>query len=68
MLGLVQSVSSKAAVANMATHASIKLAAVEPLIDPGKAAAIVAAHYAEPLQIAEAQLARAEEAQTQAGF
>ena len=68
MLGLVQSVSSKAAVANMATHASIKLAAVEPLIDPGKAAAIVAAHYAEPLQVAEAQLARAEEAQTQAGF
>ena len=68
MLGLVQSVSSKAAVTHMASLATIKLAAVEPLLNSEEAAKIIAAHYAEPLPTAEAQLAQAEHTQTQTGF
>jgi hypothetical protein len=68
MLALVQSVSSKAAVAQMATHSAIKLAAVQPLLNPAQSAQIIATHYAEPLPIAEAQLDQAEQSQAQAGF
>jgi len=68
MLGLVQSVSSKAAVTHMASLATIKLATVEPLLNSEEAAKIIAAHYAEPLPTAEAQLAQAEHTQTQTGF
>jgi hypothetical protein len=68
MLSLVQSVSSKAAVAQMAARSTIKLAAVEPLLDQSESAQIVAAHYSEPVNQAQLQLARAEQAQLQAGF
>ena len=68
MLGLVQSVSSKAAVTHMASLATIKLATVEPLLNSEESAKIIAAHYAEPLPTAEAQLAQAEHTQTQTGF
>lgn len=47
MLALVESVSSKAALAQMAAQSTIKLVAVEPYLDPSQAAEIVAAHYGE---------------------
>lgn len=68
MLALVQSVSTQAQVAHMATAANIKLAAVTPYLDNARAATIVAAHYGEPVNQAEAQIARAEQEQAAAGF
>jgi len=68
ILSLVQSVSSKAAVARMASDSAVKLAAVEPYLNPSLSAQIVSAHYAEPVALARAQVAQVERAQMQAGF
>jgi hypothetical protein len=68
VFALVQSVSSKVALAQMASQSTIKLAAIQAYIDEGKAAAIVANHYGEPVQLARMQLAQANGAATQAGF
>ena len=68
MLALVESVSSKAAVAHMAQAAQIKLAAVEPLLDSNQAVAMVAAHYDVPVAEAQVQVALAERMEMQAGF
>ena len=68
ILALVQSISSKAQVAQMAARSTIKLAAVRPYLDGPKAARIVAGHYDEPVGLAQVQLARAAYAQAQAGF
>jgi len=68
ILALVQSISSKAQVAQMAAQSAIKLAAVRPLLDGSRAAAMVAGHYGEPVELARVQVARAEVAVTQAGF
>jgi len=68
MLALVQSISSKAAVARMAAASNIKLAAVRPYLDGAAAARMVAGHYDEPVAAAEAQVAQAEQDEVQAGF
>ena len=68
ILALVQTISSKAQVAQMADQSTIKLAAVRPLLDDSTAAAVVASHYGEPVQMARAQVAQAEYAEAQAGF
>jgi hypothetical protein len=68
MIALVQSISSKAQVAQMAAESTIKLAAVRPLLDDSRAAASVASHYGEPVEVARAQVARAEYAEARAGF
>ncbi len=68
ILGLVQSISSKAAVAQMAAQSTVKLAAVEPYLDRSQAVQIVATHYGEPLVLAQAQVAQAEQIQLAAGF
>lgn len=68
LLGLVQSISSKAAVAQMAAHAAIKLAEVEPYLDNPQAAQTVAAHYGEPLALARLQIAHAWQTETRAGL
>jgi hypothetical protein len=68
MLSLVQSVSSKAAVARMAAHSSIKLAAVDPYLDHAQAAQTIATHYNEPLALARMQVARAAQSQLSAGI
>ncbi len=68
MLSLVQSVSSKQAVAQMAARSTIKLAAVEPLLDQSESAQTIAAHYSEPLELARMQVAQAERNQSSAGF
>ncbi len=68
ILALVQSISSKQAVAQMAAAANIKLAAVLPYEDGSAAAAIVAGHYGEPISLARIQIAQADRVATQAGF
>ena len=68
ILALVQSVSSKAAIAQMAAHSTIKLATVRHIMDEGKAAEIVAGHYGEPIMLARMQVAQAELNAAQAGF
>jgi hypothetical protein len=68
ILSLVQSISSKAQVAQMAARSTVKLSAVAPYLDRSRAVQLVAAHYAEPAAAAEAQVARAEQAERQAGF
>ena len=68
MLALVESVSSKAAVAHMAQAAQVKIAAVEPLLDREAAAAMVAAHYDEPTSVARVQVGQTERVEIQAGF
>jgi hypothetical protein len=68
ILALVQSVSSKAQVAQMADRSTIKMAAVRPYLDGPEAARIVAGHYGEPVQLARIQVAQAEYAEAQAGF
>jgi hypothetical protein len=68
ILALVQSVSSKAAVARMAAEARIKLAAVEPFVDRAGATRIVAAHYGVPAALARMQVEQAERSEIRAGF
>jgi len=68
LLALVQSVSTKAAVARMAADSTIKLAAVQPYINQNHAVEIVAAHYGEPVELARVQVAQAEQGTALAGF
>ncbi|MFZ1085300.1 MAG: hypothetical protein WAN35_10075 [Terracidiphilus sp.] len=68
ILLLVNSISSKAAVAQMAEQSTIKLASIEPLLDESKAAAMVASRYGEPVESARIQLRAAEVSAAQAGF
>jgi hypothetical protein len=68
ILALVQSVSSRAAIARMAADSTIKLATVRPFMDEGKAAAMVAGHFGEPIALARRQVAQAEQNEMQAGF
>ena len=68
ILALIQSISSKQAVAQMAAASNIKLAAVQPYVDDSAAAAIVAGHYSEPKSLARLQIAHAEQVAVQAGF
>jgi hypothetical protein len=59
ILALVQTVSSKAQVAQMAAQSTIKLAAVRSSLDENKAAAMIASHYGEPVELARAQVEQA---------
>jgi hypothetical protein len=68
MLALVESISSKSAVAQMAARSTIKLAATEPFLDKSQAAQIVAVHYSEPLRLARMQVTEAMQYQREAGF
>jgi hypothetical protein len=68
ILALVQSISTKAQVAQMAARSTIKLAAVQSYLDCSKTAAIVAGHYGEPVETARIQVGRAQFAEAQAGF
>jgi hypothetical protein len=68
ILALVESISSKTAVAQMAARSGIKLAAVEPLLDARQAAQTVAAHYGEPVDLARMQVVEAMRSERQAGF
>jgi hypothetical protein len=68
LLALIQSVSSKVEVAQMAAHSSIKLARVPAYRNEGKAAEIVAGHYGEPVGLARMQVELAERDEALAGF
>jgi hypothetical protein len=68
IFALVQSISSKVAVAQMAAQSTIKLAVVEPYLDHEQASQTVATHYGEPLGLARIQVARAEQNKALAGF
>jgi hypothetical protein len=68
ILALVQSISSKAQVAQMAADSGVKLAAIEPYLNESRAAEIVAAHYGEPVEVARVQVAQATQAEMSAGF
>lgn len=68
ILALIQSVSSRVAVATMAANSTIKLALVQPYLDNRAAAALIANHYDEPLALARIQIAEAERTATQSGF
>jgi hypothetical protein len=68
ILALVQSISSKAAVARMASQSTIKFASVRSYRNDAQTAAIVAAHYGEPLAVARIEVARAESFERSAGF
>lgn len=68
IVALVQSISSKVEVARMASQATIRLASVRPCRDEGEAAAMVASHYGEPIELARAQVAQVELSAAQAGF
>ena len=68
ILTLVQSMSSKVAVARMAADSTIKLAAVKPYMDEPMAVAMVAGHYDESQEVARMQVAQVEMSAAQAGF
>jgi hypothetical protein len=68
ILSLVQSISTKAAVAQMAAQSMVKLSLVRPYLDDANAATIMAAHYGEPMTLARTQVARAEQAEIAAGL
>ena len=68
ILSLVASISSKVAVARMASESGVKLSLVEPYLNHERAAQIVAAHYKEPVALARMQVAKAEQAEMRAGF
>ena len=68
ILSLVQSISSKAQVAQMAANSGVKLAAVEPYLNNSRSAEIVAAQYGEPIQLARVQVARITQEEMSAGF
>jgi hypothetical protein len=68
IFALIQSISSRVAVAQMAAQSTIKLAQVQPYRDNRAAAALVANHYDEPLAVARIQIAATERSATQSGF
>jgi len=68
MLSLVQSVSSKAAVAQMAARSTVKSASIDRYMDAELAAHMVAAHYGEPVEMARMQVSQAEQNAAMAGF
>jgi hypothetical protein len=68
ILALVASISSKASVTRMASQSTIKLSTVRSYLDENKAAAMVAAHYGEPVELARVQVAQMEKCALRAGI
>ena len=68
IFALVESISSKAAAAQMASQASIKISQVQPYLDRDQAARLVAEHYSEPVFLARIQLAQAQSSAIRSGF
>lgn len=68
MLSLVQWVSSKQAVAQMAKASTVKMSEVLPLVNQRQAAEIVASNYGEPVALAQLQVTGVERKLMEAGF
>jgi len=68
ILALVQSVSTKAEVKEMAARATVKIADVQAYVNQEQAAEIVAGHFDEPVALARVQVTQVEQGAMQAGF
>lgn len=68
ILSLIQSVSTQGDIQRMAAQSAVKQAEVTPLLNLDSAARMVAAHYDEPLPVAEAQVAQVQLEMVRAGF
>ncbi len=68
ILSLVQSISTKAQLAQMAASSGVKLTVVEPYLNASRSAEIVAAHFGEPIPLARVQVAQATQEEMNAGF
>ena len=68
VLSLVQSISSKAALAQMSAASTIKIAAIVPYINQAQAAELIASHYREPVAEARIEIAQSEALAIHAGF
>ena len=68
ILALVQSVSTKAEVEQMAARSTVKLVDVRPYVNAELAAEIVADHYGEPVVMARVQVGQVEQREMLAGF
>lgn len=68
IFALVQSISSKAQLAQMAAQSTIKMAAVRPYMNERETAEIVACHYGESVVLARVQVAQVQANEVRAGF
>jgi len=68
IFALIESISSKASAAQMASQAGIKISQVQPYLDQDQATRLVAEHYSEPVFLARIQIAQAQSAAIRAGF
>ena len=68
ILALVQSVSSRAEVKQMAARSTVKIVDVRPYMNAEQAAGMMAAHYGEPVAMARMQVAQVEQSEAMAGF
>jgi len=68
IFSLVESISSKAAMAQMAARSTIKLATVEPYLNHAQAARIIASHCKESVQSAQVLVSQVERLEIRAGF
>jgi len=68
ILALVQSVSTKAEVKEMAARATVKIADVQAYVNQEQAAEIVAEHYGKPVLMARIQVVQVEQIEMRAGF
>lgn len=68
IFALIEQISGKVSLAQMATSATITLAMVEPYRNHQLEAEMVARHYDEPVNVAKVQIATAEKLEIQAGF
>jgi hypothetical protein len=68
ILALIEQISGKVALAQLATSATIKLATIEPYRNREMEAEMVAKHYGESVSVARVQIANAERVEVMAGF
>jgi hypothetical protein len=68
ILALVQSISSNAAVAHMASLSTVKMSAVRPYLNEDATAQALASHYGVSADWARVQVAQAEQSEDRAGF
>jgi len=68
VLALIESISNRSAVAQMAARSTIKLSTVLPYLDEERSAAVLAVHYAEPIQMARNQIMLTERGAMLFGF
>jgi hypothetical protein len=68
IFALIESISTKATAAQMASHAIIKISEIQPYLNQDQSAQIVANHYSEPVFLARIQIAQAQSGAIRSGF